>query len=239
MRRVHNGQPTSTEFEKYLKEYKQVADLSQLLAIPTEAATKRDTHYPRIGMILISMVITDRTVLHPRRVQQLGTGSALAHHQGTETELLMRRSGHSHPQVKMSNATTDIRDFGLRYAAAWCSHDPARVGSYYAPDGRLSVNDGPAAVGPAGVAELARGFMTTFPDLNVAMDKLVESGDRIEFYWTLTGTHDGRRVRVSGVESWKLSPSGLIAESLGSFDAVDYDRQMFGNRKSSDTSSLE
>ena len=139
----------------------------------------------------------------------------------------------------MSNAPSDIRDFGLRYAAAWCSQDPSRVAACYSPDGSLSVNDGPAAVGRAGVTEVARGFMTTFPDLHVTMDKLVESGDRTEFHWTLTGTHDGRRVRVSGFESWKLSPAGLIAESRGSFDAIDYDRQMFGNFKSSDTSSLE
>jgi predicted ester cyclase len=73
--------------------------------------------------------------------------------------------------------------------------------------------------------------MTTFPDLRVIMDDLLIKGDRAEYHWTLTGSNTGpgdtgRRVRISGFEVWKIGEEGLIAESQGHFDAVDYQRQL-------------
>ena len=38
----------------------------------------------------------------------------------------------------------------------------------------------------------------------------------------------GRLVRFSGYEEWTLSENGLIARSLGHFDAEDYARQLAG-----------
>jgi predicted ester cyclase len=73
--------------------------------------------------------------------------------------------------------------------------------------------------------------MTALPDLCVVMDDLVLQGDQAEYYWTLTGTHTGpggtgRRVRVSGLEKWRLGANGLIASSQGHFDAAEYRRQL-------------
>ena len=53
------------------------------------------------------------------------------------------------------------------------------------------------------------------------------------FHWTLTGTNsgpggNGNKVRISGYELWKIDNDGLIAESLGHFDAADYERQIRG-----------
>jgi hypothetical protein len=42
-----------------------------------------------------------------------------------------------------------LREFARRYTAAWCSQDPARVAENYAPDGSLTINDGPPSVGRA------------------------------------------------------------------------------------------
>jgi predicted ester cyclase len=36
----------------------------------------------------------------------------------------------------------------------------------------------------------------------------------------------GNRVRISGYELWKIDNNGLIAESSGHFDAVEYERQL-------------
>jgi hypothetical protein len=33
-------------------------------------------------------------------------------------------------------------------------------------------------------------------------------------------------VKISGFEEWRFGLDGLIAESLGHFDAVDYQRQL-------------
>jgi predicted ester cyclase len=124
-----------------------------------------------------------------------------------------------------------LRDFALRYTAAWCSHNPAAVASFYAPSGRLSVNDDAPAVGREAIAQLARSFMDAFPDLRVAMDDLRLNSDRIEYHWTLTGTHagpggSGSAVRISSFELWQIGDDGLIAASRGHFDAADYQRQL-------------
>jgi uncharacterized protein (TIGR02246 family) len=124
-----------------------------------------------------------------------------------------------------------LREFAARYTAAWCSQDPARVAAFFARDGSLTVNDSAAAVGRTAIASVAQGFMTAFPDLQVLMDAVNGDGDRAQYDWTLVGTNSspggtGRAVRISGVERWRMSPDGLIAESLGSFDAADYQRQL-------------
>jgi anti-anti-sigma factor len=73
--------------------------------------------------------------------------------------------------------------------------------------------------------------MTSFPDIQIRMDDLAVEGDRATYHWTLTGTQSGpggkgNRVRISGVESWKIGADGLIAESLGKFDNDSYQRQI-------------
>ena len=125
----------------------------------------------------------------------------------------------------------DLREFARRYTAAWCSQDPARVAACYSPDGSLSVNGGDPAVGHASITEVARGFMTTFPDLQVLMDNVLVQHGRTEYHWTLIGTNTkpggtGRRVQISGFEVWKIDPHGLIVESRGSFDSAEYQRQL-------------
>ena len=126
-----------------------------------------------------------------------------------------------------------VRAFARRYTAAWCSHEPAAVAAFFSPGGSLKVNDSDAAIGRAAITEVARGFMTAFPDLQVLMDDLSVRGDRFVYRWTLVGTNTGpggtgRRVRVSGSEEWRMGEDGLIRESLGHFDNTEYQRQLDG-----------
>jgi len=125
----------------------------------------------------------------------------------------------------------NLTEFAQLYAEAWCSQNPEKVASFFAEDGSLIVNDGPTAVGRAAIAEIAREFMTTFPDMIVTFDKLEPQGDRTTFHWTLNGTNSGpggtgKRVRISGYELWQIGDDGLIAQSKGHFDAADYERQL-------------
>jgi predicted ester cyclase len=127
--------------------------------------------------------------------------------------------------------TDQLRKLAERYTAAWSSQDPASVASFYSTDGWPSVNDGPPAVGRIAITEVARGFMTDFPDLKVSMDSLSVNGDLVIYRWTLAGTNTGpggtgKRVRVSGFEEWRIGADGLIAESRGHFDAAEYQRQL-------------
>jgi uncharacterized protein (TIGR02246 family) len=124
-----------------------------------------------------------------------------------------------------------LKEFATRYTAAWCSHDPARVASFFAERGSLKINDGDPSVGRAAIAEAARGFMTTFPDLVVRMDEVGQVGGQATYHWTLTGTNTGpggtgKAVRISGYEEWRLGPDGLITESRGHFDEAEYQRQL-------------
>jgi uncharacterized protein (TIGR02246 family) len=103
------------------------------------------------------------------------------------------------------NDLAELSEFAKRYAEAWCSKDPDQVAAFYSENGSLSVNDGPPSVGRAAIAEEARGFMTTFPDMIVTMDKVARDQDGTRFHWTLTGTNTGpggagKRVRISGYE---------------------------------------
>ena len=127
----------------------------------------------------------------------------------------------------------NLTEFAKRYAEAWCSHHPEKVASFFAENGSLRVNDGPTAVGRAAIAEIAREFMTTFPDMVVTFDKLEPRGEATAFHWTLIGTNSGpggtgERVRISGYELWKIDNDGLIENSKGLFDAAEYERQLKG-----------
>lgn len=123
-----------------------------------------------------------------------------------------------------------LRDFALRYTAAWCSQDPASVAAFFSPNGSLSVNGLPAQ-GRSAITEVARGFMTAFPDMILRMDELVASGDNSTYHWTLDGHNTGsggtgKRVRISGHEEWTFGADGLIAESQGHFDETEFQRQL-------------
>ena len=131
--------------------------------------------------------------------------------------------------------TDALEDFAARYTEAWCSHEAARVASFYAPDGTLTINAGTPSVGRAGVASAAQAFMTTFPDLVVTMDAVQQDGANAIYRWTATGTNrgpggNGNEVHFSGREEWTFDADGLIAASLGYFDEADYQRQMATQR---------
>ncbi len=122
----------------------------------------------------------------------------------------------------------DVRGMAERYAEAWSSHSPDAVASFYEEDGRISINGDEALVGRPAIAEMAQGFYGEFPDLVVHLDEIRTAGHNAIFLWTLEGTHveTGNYVKVGGWEEWRLSDNLLVSESLGRFDAVEYDRQI-------------
>jgi uncharacterized protein (TIGR02246 family) len=126
-----------------------------------------------------------------------------------------------------------VREFATRYTAAWCSQDPAQVASFFAASGSLTINGAVPAAGRPAITAAAQEFMTAFPDLRISMDAITVEGQRAVYRWTLAGTNtgpggSGKAVRISGYEEWILGADGLIAKSLGHFDAADYQRQLSG-----------
>jgi steroid delta-isomerase-like uncharacterized protein len=126
---------------------------------------------------------------------------------------------------------TQLTDFATRYAAAWSSQDPAKLASFYAENGSLRVNAGAPSVGRAAITATAQEFMTAFPDMVVKLDRVSQEGNHAIFRWIWTGTNTGpggtgKAVRIIGYEEWTLAAGGLIAESKGHFDEVEYQRQL-------------
>lgn len=128
---------------------------------------------------------------------------------------------------------SEMHRFGRDYTTAWNSRNPARMASFYATDGSLTINNGVPSVGTEAIAATARSFMEAFPDMVLTMDSLVDEGDTFRYHWTFEGTYsgpggNGNHVLFSGFERWSLNEDGKVKSSVGTFDAADYNRQLAG-----------
>jgi ketosteroid isomerase-like protein len=126
---------------------------------------------------------------------------------------------------------TELKEFARGYAAAWSGQDPAALAAHYAEDGILQINDGEAAVGRDAVEATARAFMEAFPDMVVELHRLELSGEYVNFHWHWTGTNTGSggtgaAVDLYGYEQWTFTDDGLIQQSLGHYDEVEYEQQL-------------
>jgi len=131
----------------------------------------------------------------------------------------------------MSDKAIRFQKLAADYAAAWSGHDAAGVAAFFAPEGAISVNDGPPTTGRAAIArDVVGGFYADFPDLVVTCDLARLAGSRGVFMWTLEGTRSGtgNRVVASGRESWLLDEDMQIVASEGYFDADTYQAQVEG-----------
>ena len=117
-----------------------------------------------------------------------------------------------------------VRELARSYTEAWCGQDPERVAAHYSPGGQIAINGG----APTPIEDVARSFITAFPDIQVFMDELVFTDEAVEYRWTFTGTSSetGKWVRVSGAEAWTMGEDGLIAASKGSYDQSEYEHQL-------------
>src|SRR5713226_2163348 len=109
----------------------------------------------------------------------------------------------SSPSLTGIMTNDELAECAKRYAEAWCSQDPEKVAAFFAERGSISINNGPPAVGRAAIAREAEAYMTTFPDMVVTMDQVVQDEEGTKFHWTLVGTNTGpggtgKRVRISG-----------------------------------------
>jgi uncharacterized protein (TIGR02246 family) len=123
-----------------------------------------------------------------------------------------------------------IRRIADDYTAAWNSGSADAVASFYAEDGRITINRGTPWNGRAGIAAMASGFFADVPDLSLTCDDLRCAGDHVVYRWTFTGHHagSGNPLRISGWEEWDLDADGKVQASLGWYDGADYARQATG-----------
>jgi nuclear transport factor 2 (NTF2) superfamily protein len=127
-------------------------------------------------------------------------------------------------------SVTKLQEFANGYTAAWNSGRPENVAVFFAEDATLSVN-GAANVGRDAITQVAQGFMTAFPDMELLNDKLEILPASVRYHWTFIGTNTGpggtgQAVRFSGFEEWTFNESGLVAISRGQFDEDEYGYQL-------------
>lgn len=130
-------------------------------------------------------------------------------------------------QSDMKNLT----EFGVRYASAWSSQDPIAFATFYAENASFQISDGDPSIGRDAIAETARSFMASFPDMVVRLVELRQVRDHVEFHWHWTGTNTGpggtgNAVDLIGYEEWTLDEDGLILTSRGNMDDAEYKRQL-------------
>jgi hypothetical protein len=139
------------------------------------------------------------------------------------------------PQRVLRQEMNELTGLATRYAAAWSSQEPEQLAAFYAEKGKLQVNDAEPSVGRDAITQAARSFMSAFPDMVVELAELRRVGDQVQFHWRWTGTNTGpggtgNAVDLRGYEQWTLDDEGLILESLGHYDEVEYQRQLHANR---------
>jgi len=117
------------------------------------------------------------------------------------------------------------------YTVAWCSHDPAQVASFYAPDGSIQINRGDVLKGTEAIETMAAAFFAQFPDLVVRCDGVRVAADHVAFLWTLEGSdaNTQNHVKLPGWEEWTLTDDLKVQTSLGWFDKEDELRQIAGD----------
>jgi len=91
---------------------------------------------------------------------------------------------------------SQAEDSAQAYTKAWCSHEPEAVASFFAEDGRITINDGEPSSGRAEIAAMARGFMDNFPDLS-SRDLIAGSSLNLANFWILRSSR-GMTVFVYG-----------------------------------------
>ncbi|EEX10633.1 conserved hypothetical protein [Ruegeria lacuscaerulensis ITI-1157] len=130
----------------------------------------------------------------------------------------------------MASLRDTLNNLARDYAIAWSSGDAHAVAEFFTSDGQITINRGDPIVGRAAIAEMARGFHTDFPDLEVRCDMLRWAGAHAIFVWTLEGHHvqTGNVVVTRGWEEWELGADHKIRSSLIWFDAEDHQRQIDG-----------
>lgn len=125
----------------------------------------------------------------------------------------------------------EMNDHATRYTAAWNSGDPAAVSMFFSETGSLKVNNAAPALGREAITDVARGFMTAFPDMELQMLDFQITDESVQYHWRFLGTNTGpggtgAPVDFSGYEEWTFGEDKLVSRSLGHFDENEYQAQL-------------
>jgi steroid delta-isomerase-like uncharacterized protein len=104
--------------------------------------------------------------------------------------------------------------------------DVLNTGNYKALEQLIAPNyvyhgtGGFEAKGPNGARDVIDMFRKAFPDLHLAVDDLVDAGNKVAVRWTGTGTHNGPLMNIQPTGK-KVSITGLIILRLSRGKVVE------------------
>jgi steroid delta-isomerase-like uncharacterized protein len=130
---------------------------------------------------------------------------------------------------------TNLAPIPAAWAAAWTSHDSARVAALFTDDGTYEdLAFGLVAHGTAGVKGFADGFFTASPDLTVELTSGFQTDDWAAAEWLFSGTDrgvfpnrpaSGRRYSVRGATIFALR-DGKILRDTDYYNLVTLQQQL-------------
>ncbi|MGI9351875.1 MAG: nuclear transport factor 2 family protein [Rhizobiaceae bacterium] len=125
---------------------------------------------------------------------------------------------------------TTARKLADAHCAAWTSMSADKVAERYAETTSFGMNGGEPMTTRAEISEMARGFMSDFPDLVLSCDSVLVADHHMVYAWTFEGQHagTGNKIRFSGWEEWDLNDELKVTKSLGWYDVEDYNQQVAG-----------
>jgi hypothetical protein len=105
------------------------------------------------------------------------------------------------------------------------------VADFFAPDGSLTLNQDPPTIGTEAIMQSAQRTMTSFPDLKLHMDSLVQDTTGYVFHWRMSGTNTGPDgtgygMFIPAVERWTMAADGRIQVSNVTLDMAEYEQQV-------------
>jgi steroid delta-isomerase-like uncharacterized protein len=125
------------------------------------------------------------------------------------------------------------RELVTRYASLKNSHDASRMAELYA-DGYVE-HTGRNPSGLAAATENWKGQFAAIPDIQVDVDDVIASGDKVVARITYTGTHTtpffggipptGRRFSFGTIDVWRVS-NGKFTEHWDQVDFAGLQRQL-------------
>ena len=129
----------------------------------------------------------------------------------------------------------DILALNNAYWDAWNSKDADAVARCAAEDFTAEGDALPAPVtGRDGLRELARVYITAFPDLHFDITHQFAAGDNVVTCWTATGTHNGQLMWIPPTGRWdevhgcsvSRYHKGKLAHALLYWDSATLLRQL-------------
>ncbi|MGI9483631.1 MAG: DUF1348 family protein [Hyphomicrobiales bacterium] len=117
------------------------------------------------------------------------------------------------------------------HCRAWTSLSPEAVAERYSATTSFAMNRGEPMITRSEIAQMARGFMADFPDLQLTCENVLVADHHMIYAWKFEGHHNetGNFVSFSGWEEWDLDEDLNVKKSLGWYDVDDYNRQVGGS----------